>query len=226
MWLTSPIRKASAAGTLLAVMNISRAAASPIRRGRRWVPPQPVIIPRLAPEWQNSAFGEAILVAHAKARSRAPPKQYPLTAAIVAPGKSEIRAIRCWPRAANSLAVEPSTDAISRRSAPEAKTSSTPVNTRRSASDKFDSASIKDSRTSIDKGLLISGRLRVMTAAGPRRSMIRGFDISGFDFNNRGYATHQQGPPLARDTNRRRSAGRSNGVRRDRAAGHRKIRGR
>jgi hypothetical protein len=124
---TKPIRRASFASILFAVKSISSALASPIKRGKRCVPPQPVMIPRLTPGCEKTAFGEATRLSHAKAKSRAPPKQNPLTAAIVVCRANAILFIKLCPRKANSRAVSFVTAAISRKSAPEAKTSATPV---------------------------------------------------------------------------------------------------
>ena len=46
--------------TFSAATNNSRARTLPIRRGRRCVPPQPVISPSAAPRWPNTACGEAM----------------------------------------------------------------------------------------------------------------------------------------------------------------------
>ncbi len=158
-----PIFSASAAFTRLPVMSISSVAASPTSRGKRCVPPQPVIMPRPAPGCEKRAFGDAMRLSHANARSKAPPKQNPLTAATVVCGRDVMFDISVCPRRAYSAALSPLTSAISRRSAPDAKTSATPVNISRSnAWSPATSSTIvcKRKSTEIDSGLRVAGRLK------------------------------------------------------------------
>ncbi len=63
---------------------ISRALLWPTRRGRRWVPPKPGMIPSLISGWPKSAERAAIRTSQDIASSQPPPKARPLTAAIVA----------------------------------------------------------------------------------------------------------------------------------------------
>ncbi len=141
----SPRARASTAVTRRPVKNISIAAASPISRGKRWVPPHPVIMPRVAPGCENKAFGLAIRRSHASARSSAPPKQNPLTAATVGQWSDATFDINVCPRRANSFAVSAVTAAISRRSAPDANTSPVPVNNSPAAAESAATASIAPS---------------------------------------------------------------------------------
>ena len=58
--------------------------ASPTRRGSRWVPPKPGMIPRLISGWPKLADSAAIRKSQAMASSHPPPKANALTAATVA----------------------------------------------------------------------------------------------------------------------------------------------
>ena len=66
-----PICQASSAVSFSAATNNARARAFPISRGRRWVPPRPVMSPSAAPRCPNIAFGEATRRRQASAKSEA-----------------------------------------------------------------------------------------------------------------------------------------------------------
>src|SRR5262245_4260386 len=78
-----PQRDASGARTASPVRFISRAFDAPTSRGRRWVPPNPGMIPRLISGWPKTAEYAATRKSHAMASSQPPPKAIALTAATV-----------------------------------------------------------------------------------------------------------------------------------------------
>ena len=85
---TRPMASASSAPTWRPVKMMSFARAGPTRRGRRWVPPPPGMMPRRISGWPNRARSDATRKSHARASSHPPPSATPLTAAIVARGMS------------------------------------------------------------------------------------------------------------------------------------------
>ncbi len=77
---------------------ISSALFSPTRRGRRWVPPKPGMIPSLISGWPKIAERAAMRTSQAIASSQPPPKARPLTAAIVTiPSEPSSRKSACAP---------------------------------------------------------------------------------------------------------------------------------
>ena len=82
--LTRPSSSASSERTASPTRFISRALLAPTRRGSRWVPPKPGMIPSFTSGWPKTAASAAIRKSQAIATSQPPPKAIELTAAIVA----------------------------------------------------------------------------------------------------------------------------------------------
>ena len=76
---------------------ISSAFASPTRRGRRCVPPNPGMIPRLISGWPNVADSAASRKSQAMDSSQPPPNAMLLTAAIVVVLECSISRSIAWP---------------------------------------------------------------------------------------------------------------------------------
>src|SRR6187549_856577 len=92
--LTRPNSSASSARIASPTRFISSALFSPTRRGRRWVPPKPGMIPSLISGWPKTAASAPIRTSQAIASSQPPPKAIELTAATVA--------VLSWPKARSS----------------------------------------------------------------------------------------------------------------------------
>ena len=60
----------------------SLALPRPTIRARRWVPPQPGVMPRPTSGWPNTALSDARRISQLIASSQPPPRQKPLIAAI------------------------------------------------------------------------------------------------------------------------------------------------
>ena len=96
--LTRPIFSASSALIILPEKISSLALATPTRRGRRWVPEKPGVMPRPTSGWPNLAFSEARMMSQLSASSQPPPRAKPLTAAMVGNSSFSMRRIRALPR--------------------------------------------------------------------------------------------------------------------------------
>ena len=83
---TSPISRASSAGTNRPVYIRSLAFAGPINRGRRCVPPPPGMIPSSISGWPQRASSALTRKSAARASSHPPPSAYPVTAATTGLG--------------------------------------------------------------------------------------------------------------------------------------------
>src|SRR3989339_218666 len=84
---TRPISKASSAFTRRPVKISSLALATPIIRGRRWVPPPPGIMARRVSVRPMEAVSEAMRMSEARATSVPPPRATPFTAEITGMGR-------------------------------------------------------------------------------------------------------------------------------------------
>ena len=77
--------------------------ASPTRRGSRWVPPKPGMIPRLISGWPKLADSAARRKSHAIASSQPPPKAIEFTAAMVTVRDCSIPRMNAWAESISSL---------------------------------------------------------------------------------------------------------------------------
>ena len=101
-WFTSPARRASYEPIGVPVRFISSALPSPTRRGSRWVPPKPGMIPRLISGWPKVADSAAIRTSQAIASSQPPPNASALTAAIVTVPVEPNERSTAWPVSSSS----------------------------------------------------------------------------------------------------------------------------
>ena len=132
--LTRPISLASAAPMTLPEKINSLALASPTRRGRRWVPEKPGVMPRPTSGWPNlapplpSALGPAArMMSQLMASSQPPPRAKPLTAAMVGISSFSMRRIRALPRWPHLRPAATSMGYCSPMSAPATKERPSPV---------------------------------------------------------------------------------------------------
>ena len=95
--LTRPISLAWAALIILPEKISSLALAVPTRRGRRWVPEKPGVMPRPTSGWPNLAFSEARMMSQLMASSQPPPRAKPLTAAMVGISSFSMRRMTAAP---------------------------------------------------------------------------------------------------------------------------------
>ena len=100
--LTRPDCRASSAVMGSPVRIISNARLRPIRRGRRWVPPNGGGKPRLISGLAKVALSAATASGMASSISQPPPKAKPLTAPMMGLGKRSMREVKAWPRATKS----------------------------------------------------------------------------------------------------------------------------
>ncbi len=95
------------------------ALAAPTSRGRRCVPPQPGMMPRLLSGWPNRARSDPMRMWQAIASSWPPPNATALMAAMTGLGHASILLKRFWPSLMNARASSASfTAPISWMSAP------------------------------------------------------------------------------------------------------------
>ena len=112
----------------------SLALAMPTRRGRRWVPEKPGVMPRPTSGWPNlapplpSALGPAArMMSQLIASSQPPPRAKPLTAAMVGISSFSMRRNRALPRWPHLRPAATSITYCSPMSAPATKERPSPV---------------------------------------------------------------------------------------------------
>src|SRR5438477_7002670 len=126
---TSPMSRASLAGTIRPEKMMSLALDSPTSRGSRWVPPAPGMIPSLISGWPSRASSAAKRRSAAMASSHPPPRAYPLMAANVTLGiSSTSENVSCMAAMTGFISFGESS-AIILMSAPAANTFSPPHRT-------------------------------------------------------------------------------------------------
>ena len=169
--LTRPIFSASAAPMTLPEKISSLALAMPTRRGRRWVPEKPGVMPRPTSGWPNlapplpSALGPAArMMSQLMASSQPPPRAKPLTAAMVGISSFSMRRIRALPRWPHLRPPATSRGSCSPMSAPATKERPSPVMMRAPSSASFSTSVMACSRSPMTvefSAFSASGRLMV-----------------------------------------------------------------
>src|SRR3989338_7234136 len=142
----------------------------PTRRGRRWVPPAPGMMPSLTSGWPNIALSEAMRRSQAMAISFPPPKQWPLTAAMMGGASSSICRRRVWNSPEYSSAVSGERSRSSDRSAPALKALPLPVRMMALAS--VEQASRSSRSRAEESAFICRSRSRVTTRTFPRCSVV------------------------------------------------------
>ena len=169
--LARPISLASWAPMVRAEKISSLALAMPTRRGRRWVPEKPGVMPRPTSGWPNlapplpSALGPAArMMSQLMASSQPPPRAKPFTAAMVGISSFSMRRIRALPRWPHLRPAATSMVLCSPMSAPATKERPSPVMMKAPSSVSFSTSPISCSSSEITvefSAFSASGRLMV-----------------------------------------------------------------
>ena len=125
------------------------ALATPTRRGRRWVPEKPGVMPKPTSGWPNLAFSEARMISQLIASSQPPPSAKPLTAAMVGNSSFSMRRSSALPRWPQRRPPSRSSGYCSPMSAPATKERPAPVRIMQRTSRSFSSVATTCSSSAI-----------------------------------------------------------------------------
>src|SRR5712691_2063672 len=162
---TSPRARHSAAGICVPRIMNSSALVRPMRRGMRWVPPKPGMMPRFDSVWPMRAVSFRRRRWHAIAISQPPPSAWPFRAAMTGLGKRSIFLSTPLPKRMKASTLSPAN--AEPRSAPAQKIRSPlPVMMRQRTLSSLSKplTAAFNSRTSVSLIALAGGRFSVMTA--------------------------------------------------------------